>query len=155
MKTTLKNPTKSMNLICALLMALLVLLQFMPFWTVDGETVSVMHYMGFPDEHNNLSSWLDGTVSGGFMINDLVAWFFFTVVLAIVGVVLCIKYREKALVALIPSACGIVGVLYCINEQAFRLGQTWVLQLLMYILLLALAVCNLVFMVKGLSNQEE
>ena len=41
------NPVKVGNLLCALLMALLVVLQFVPFWNVEGEGISAMGYLGF------------------------------------------------------------------------------------------------------------
>jgi len=155
MKKLLRNPIKTINIVCVLLMTVLVLMQFLPFWTVEGETISVMHYMGFPDEHNNLTSWLDDTVAGGFAINNLVGWFFFTVALSIVGAVLCIKNWDKPLAGLLPGICGVVGIAYCVSEPAFRLGQTWVVQLLLYILLLALAACDIVVLVKKIAAREK
>ena len=154
MKISVKNPVKTVNLLCAAVMILLVLMQFLPFWTVEDTGVSVMGYMGFPDDHSNLTSWLDDTVSGGFVINNLVGWFFFTTALSIVGSVLCIRYREKSLIALLPAACGIVGILYCASEPAFRLGQGWILQLLLYCLLLVLPVLSILHWAKGLINEN-
>lgn len=134
------NPVKVGNLLCALLMALLVVLQFVPFWNVEGEGISAMGYLGFPDDHSNLTSWLNQSVEGGFEINQIVGWVFFGTVACIVGVILCVKYREKAPAALMPVMAGILGLLYCATEPAFRMGSVWVLHLVLYILLLGLAV---------------
>ena len=36
-----KNPIKGLNLLCAVLMAVLLVLQFVPFWTVEDTQVSI------------------------------------------------------------------------------------------------------------------
>ena len=144
----MKNPTKTVNLVCVLLMAVLVLLQFTPYWSVDGEGVSLMGYLGFPDDHSNLSSWLNSSIPGGFNINEIVFWVFFTAVLCIAGVILCLKFRESAAAALVPAAAGILGILFCVIEPAFRLGNLWVVYLLLYVALLALSLVPITGLVK-------
>lgn len=139
MKKRKVNPVKLGNLLCALVMAVLVVLQFVPFWHVDGEGISTMGYLGFPDDHNNLSSWLNSSIAGGFSINQIVGWVFFGTVACIVGVILCVKFRENAPSALMSAVAGIIGILFCVTEPAFRMGSLWGLHLVLYILLLGLA----------------
>lgn len=140
MKKLKENTVKTGNLLCALLMALLVVLQFVPFWNVEGEGISTMGYLGFPDDHSNLSSWLNSGIAGGFNINEIVGWVFFGTVACIAGTVLCIKFREHKAAALMTGIAAVLGILFCIMEPAFRMGSVWVLHLVLYILLLGLAV---------------
>lgn len=151
----MKNSTKTLNLACMLLMAVLVLLQFTPYWSVDGEGVSLMGYLGFPNDHSNLSSWLNSTIPGGFTINEIVSWILFTAALCIAGVILCLKYREKISAALVPAGAGLLGILFCVNEPAFRLGRLWVLYLLLYCVILILAVGNFVLWRKCCRNESK
>lgn len=146
----LKNPVKTVNWICALLMAILLILQFTPFWNVDGEGISLLGYWGFPDDHSNLTSWLDDTL-GGFNINEIVFWILFVVILCVAGLIVCMKNSDKHMALLLPAGVGLLGILFCICEPSFRLGQMWVLHLILYLALLALSVVSLVAHVKGIA----
>lgn len=146
MKKWKANPVKIGNLLCAFVMAVLVVLQFVPFWNVAGEGVSLMGYLGFPDDHNNLTTWLNEAIEGGFVINQIVFWVFFTTVACIVGVILCVRFREYKAPALEAGVAAVLGILFCITKPAFRMGSLWVLHLVLYILLLGLAAA--VFAVK-------
>ena len=43
-----KGSVKGLNLVCAVLMAVLLALQFVPFWTVEDSQVSISSYVWFP-----------------------------------------------------------------------------------------------------------
>lgn len=148
----LKNPVKTANRLCALIMLLLLILQFTPFWNVDGEGISLLGYWAFPDDHNNLSSWLKDTL-GGFDINEIVFWIMFVVAFCVIGVIVCLKNSQKGAVLIIPAGTGILGVLFCICEPAFRQGQVWGLHLLLCLLLVAVPV--LVWIIQSRGNFEE
>lgn len=132
----LKNPVKTANRLCALIMLLLLILQFTPFWNVDGEGISLLGYWAFPDDHNNLSSWLKDTL-GGFDINEIVFWIISIFAICIIGVIVCLKTSEKWAALLAPTGAGLLGLMFCFCEPAFRQGLVWVLHLLLYLLLLA------------------
>lgn len=148
----LKNPVKTVNWICAALMVVLLVLQFMPFWSIDGEGVSLLGYWGFPDDHSNLTSWLDSTL-GGFNINEIVFWIIFVAALCVVGAIICLKNSDKIMALLLPAGTGLLGLLFCICEPSFRLGQVWILHLLLFLLLLVLPIA--VFAIKAQGKIEE
>lgn len=148
----LKNPVKTANRLCALLMMLLLILQFTPFWSVDGEGTSILGYWGFPHDHNNLTSWLDDTL-GGFMIEEIVFWIISIFAICIIGVIVCLKNSEKWAALLVPAGAGLLGLMFCLCEPAFRQGLVWVLYLLLYLLLLA--VPAMVWIMKRQRRIEE
>jgi len=139
MKKLRSNSTLVLNLLMALVMALICVLHFTPFWNADGHTVSMMGYLGFPDDHSALTSWLDSRIDGGFAINRIVFWVFFPCVFSAVGTVLCVRFREHTAPAWMAAAVSVLGILFCILRPAFRLGTLWGLYLALYLLLLALA----------------
>lgn len=138
MKKLKENPRVVLNLMMALVMGLLAVLQFLPFWYVEGEGISPMGYLGFPDDHSGLTSWLASSVPG-YNINQIVFWIFFITAFCITGVILCIRFREKTAPALVPVTVFVLGILYWISSPVFRLGSVWVLHLVVYLLLLGLA----------------
>jgi len=54
------NRTSACNLICALLMIILLVLHFAPFWTYgeNGETASIQGYVWFPTDHGALEKYI-------------------------------------------------------------------------------------------------
>ena len=139
MKKLKSNTTLALNLLMALVMALLTILHFTPFWHVDGQSVSLMGYLGFPDNHSALTFWLDSRIDGGFLINQIVFWVFFPAVFSAAGAILCIRFREHTAPALMAVLVSVLGILFCILSPAFRLGTVWGLYLALYLLLLSLA----------------
>lgn len=138
MKKLKENPKVILNLMMALVMGLLAVLQFLPFWHVEGEGISPMGYLGFPDDHSNLTSWLASSVAG-YNINQIVFWIFFITAFCVAGVILCIRFREKTAPAVIPVIVFALGILYWTISPVFRMGTLWVLHLGLYLLLLGLA----------------
>ena len=150
----LKNPVKTVNWICALLMALLLILHVTPFWSVEGEGISLLDYWCFPDDHSNLTSWLDDSL-GGFDISEIVFWILFIVIFCVVGIYVGIKNREKVMGHLVPAGIGFLGILFCICEPAFRMGQVWVLHLILYLALLVLPAISLAARAKGVTEDAK
>ena len=139
MKKQKTNITLILNLLMALVMVLLTVLHFTPFWNVDGESISLMGYLGFPDDHSNLTSWLNSSIEGGFLINQIVFWVFFPAVFSVVGSILCIRFRGHVAPASVSLLTSVLGILFCILSPAFRLGTVWGLHLALNLLLLVLA----------------
>jgi hypothetical protein len=139
MKKRKPNTTLALNLLMALVMTLIAVLHFTPFWNAEGHSVSLMGYLGFPDKHNALTAWLNSSIAGGFEINQIVFWAFFPAVFSAAGTILCLRFREKTAPALMALLVSVLGILFCILSPAFRLGTVWGLYLALYLLLLSLA----------------
>lgn len=130
------------NLICALLMAALLVCQFLPFWTVEEETVSISAYVWFPSNHNNVTKMLEAEFEG-YSINNLIAGPVLVLVLGAAGLVLCVLKREYALTALMPAACGAAGLWGYLSKPYFRLGEHWMLHVALCAAMLIVAVVSL------------
>ncbi len=99
-----KNPIKGLNLLCAVLMAVLLALQFVPFWTVEDTQVSIGGYVWFPSDHKDLESQFSAQFED-YTINDTIVMPILILVLAAVGIVLSIVKVNSPLCALLPAAC--------------------------------------------------
>ena len=77
-KKLLANSNKILNYVCAVLLLVLLVTQFLPFWACDckdcnGEDISISEYVWFPDEHKKgLTQTLKDTYDKDFELNDLV-----------------------------------------------------------------------------------
>ncbi|MGN1021358.1 MAG: hypothetical protein ACI4O7_13425 [Aristaeellaceae bacterium] len=132
--------TRIMNIACAVLALVLLVLQFTPFWYMGGETepVSIGGYVWFPSDHGEVTSYLQEQVSSDFKVNDVIAMPILVLLLSVATIVLCVWKMSNPLVSLLPIACGLCGVWGFLAKAAFRLGSTWGFQFALCIALIAL-----------------
>lgn len=140
------NRTPILNVICAVLMLVLLVLQFMPFWTYSdpATSVSIQGYIWFPGDHTGLDKALKESVSADYSINDVLLMPILTLVLGAVGIVLCLIQSDNPFVSLLPAACGLAGTWGYLTGAAFHVGSGWEFHLILCIALLALGLISLI-----------
>jgi len=148
-----KNKWATCNWICALLMIVLLVMQFTPFWYYGeaGESCSISGYVWFPSDQKDLESWL-GTQADGHDLNSFVGMPILVLVLSAVGAVLCLIKPDKGMISLLPTLCGVVGGIAYLTTPALKLGSGWAWHLLICIALLALGIYSLVQWGKDMKN---
>ena len=133
---------KGLNLLCAVLCAVLLALQFVPFWAEEDGQVSIGGYIWFPSDHKTLDSQLSAEIEG-YAIGDVVPLAVLLLVLSAVGIVLCILRMNNALSALVPLVCGLIGTFGYLLQPAYRMGAGWQLHCLVCVAMAALAAVTL------------
>ena len=143
---------KGLNLLCAVLCAVLLVLQFVPFWAEGDGQVSIGGYIWFPSDHKTLDSQLSAEIEG-YSINDAVPLAVLLLVLSAVGIVLCILRMNNALSALVPLACGLIGTFGYLLQPAYRMGAGWQLHCLVCVAMAALAAVTLAAGLRRMRQQ--
>lgn len=141
--------SKICNIMCILLMGVLLVLHFMPFWSYDGMSTSIQSYIWFPADHAPLDAYIAGQVGGEYSINSILLMPIIVLVATVIGIVLCISMSDNILVGLVPLGCGIVGVWGYLTKGAFQLGTNWVLHLVVCIAMIAVAALRMFFQAKN------
>lgn len=139
---------KICNILCIVLMGVLLVLHFMPFWSYDGISTSIQTYVWFPTEHADLGTYIAGQVGGDYNINSIVLMPVLVLVLTVIGIVLCIIKSENLFVGLLPLGCGLIGIWGYLSKAAFRLGTNWVLHLMVCIAMVAAGALKMYFLAK-------
>ena len=132
------------NAFCALLLAILVVLQFVPFWELNGEQVSISGYVWLPTEHTELTSYFADKISPEFKVDSLVLSSLLQLVVPVAGIVLFLYDRESIFVPCCTAAAGAGGVWSFLCKPAFRFGMNWPMHFAFTILLFAVAMIPLV-----------
>lgn len=147
------NKGAMVNVICAVLMAILLVLQFTPFWHYGeaGENCSIGSYVWFPNDHNDLEKWL-GTQAEGHDLNSFVGMPILILALSALGAVMCFIKPDSGWTALFPTACGVTGMIGYLTNEALKLGVGWIWHLLICIALLALGLVGLGQWVNEMKN---
>lgn len=137
----MKNLTKICNLTCVLLMVLLLVLQFVPFWhygEASGESTSISSLIWFPGDNGSCEKYLKAN-DPDFAIDQLLGTAIGILVLSAAGIVLCAMKSDRAWTALFPAGCGLIGTVGYLRHPALQLGSAWQLHLMLSIALLLLA----------------
>ena len=147
MKKKLRN-TKWIGIAVAVLMFILVILQFVPFWRYQGESLSIAGYIWRPYEHSEFTSLFKSYFGKEFKVSLMFAMPMVITLLAnTVGTVFCaIKHSSKA-VYLLPIVSAVSGLYGYWAAPAFQLGSSWIIHLVLYVLMMAVGVCG--FIVAG------
>ena len=135
------NKTVVWNVLGAVLMAILLVMQFTPFWQYGeaGESCSISSYVWFPNDNGDVESWLEGQIED-FSINDVILVPILVLLLGFLGVVICLLKRDARMAALLPTACGAVGTIGYLGNAALKLGNNWGFHLLLCIAIAAAGV---------------
>lgn len=143
---------KTCSILCAALMLALILCHWMPFWTVNGESVSLQQYVWNCTEHGEVTKYLE-SVDAQFNINDFVTLPLFIFIAAVVGAVFCLAKPRSLWASLLPAISGLLGVIAYLTDPALQAGSLWVLHLLLCVAILAVAVVTFYFRSKAKGEE--
>ena len=140
---TKKYPSVTLcNAICIILLAALLILQFTPFWELNGQQISIGGYIWFPTSHENLTSHFQEAINADFKVDSLVLASLIQLLLPAAGIGLLIYNRESIFVPVCTAVCGAGTVWSYLSKAAFRLGYNWYLYLVLGIILMVAAIAS-------------
>ncbi len=131
---------KILSFVVAVLMLVLLILQYQPFWTVGKETVSIAEFIWRPKEHKDFTKYFENFYSDvlhtsvKFSMNHINIAHISIFVCCIVGMILCCARPGKWIFYLLPIYGGIAGACGYAQSFIYQLGQNWVLHMILCIL---------------------
>lgn len=151
-----KNYKSVCNYICAGLMLVLLVLQFLPgYWTAqkakpekDGtyktDSASLQGYMWVPSEHTVLEDYFDDLYGDGLVMNDAVMMPVVTLACGVLQLVLCAFMSHKSTLTILPAIAGVFGVTGYLGYPIYRLNGLWVVHFVLAVLILIVSAASLV-----------
>ena len=141
--------TKIFNWISIVLMGVLLLLQFLPFWNIDGVSVSIQGYIWLKPGDEQIGEYLAPYLNVGdsFLINKVIAMPLLVLVLVLTGIVLNLIFNN-IYTTVLPLLCGVIGAWGYLAKPAFQLGTGWVLHLVVCIAIFVVAGIKMYFLIK-------
>lgn len=141
------------NLICAILMGVMLILQFVPFWESTDGSVSINSMVWLSYAHGDLERSLAAAVGESFSLNKLVVAPIFQTVTALVGIFVCLRWNDNAFSSLLPAACGILGLWGYLAVPGMQMGNMWILHLIVSAAMLVVAVVSAASGIGSLSKE--
>lgn len=136
---------KSLSYIVMVLMLILLVLQFAPFWSADGVGVSIAKYTWLPlnaDECKVLTEQLTGQIAG-YEINSFVGASLIFEICFIFGSLICLTNASSPISSICPLIGSVTGIYSFLAVPALKLGSTCSIQLILCIVLLVVAAFNM------------
>ena len=134
-----------LNIVGVVLILALVLCHFIPFWTVEGETMSVWEYIGFPKQHKNVTTFFTKNVDANYHINNIVLMPSFAIFLGALAVIFAFKNSDDLWFSLFPAVVGVLGIRDYLLQPVYQYGNMWFIPLIVSILMFLVAVAAIVF----------
>ena len=141
--------TKIWNYVSAVMMLVVLVMQFMPFWHYDGMSTSIQTYIWFPTDQKDLTSYLTAQLGADYNINSIVLAPIVILVSYVAGIVLAVIKGDNPWCKLVPIIGSLVGIWGFLVKPAYHLGSAWVVQL---ILCIGVAATAVIAMVKELKE---
>lgn len=141
--------TRTINIICVLIMILLIVLQWTPFWTFESakngtQSASIQQYIWTPTELTDLTKSLQAkTGISDLSVEKIMLTPLFELILFIAALLLCTWKGNRPLTAIIPIAMGLIGIFGYLSNPAFQLGYGWSFHLVLCVVLKDLGIVNL------------
>ena len=139
----MKNYSRIFNYVCAVLMLLLLITQFLPFWSCDctkacdgGDVLSISDYVWFPSDHKQGLTKDIGKVVDDFEVNDVVLTPVLILAASVLGIVFCTLKAKNPLMGIFPFIAGLAGTIGYLTDPVLQMGQNWQLHLVASILVL-------------------
>lgn len=126
-----KTTVSLLGIVSAVLMLALLILQFTPFWSANGDAASVQGMTWFPSNHSGLNDYFSSELGSNYSLNTLVLPTICILVLAAVGIVMSIIKPRAAANGWFTFGCGICGIWGYLFMPVYQLGSGWVLPLIL------------------------
>ena len=143
MLKTIEGRTKVFNYVCAGLTLILLVLQFTPFWNYNGQSASINGYVWLKPQDTTILSWFTSQLGTSVNVNSVVISSVLILLLGAAGVILCVMKSHISLIALLPASASLCGIYAFALKPVFRLGSTWIIQLVLCIAILAAAILTI------------
>ena len=139
------NIVKYLSFALAIVILALLVMQFLPFWTTEKETVSINDYLWMPNEHKSVTKLFKAELDDKkFDPIKIVLWPVLTLVLGVAGIILCFIKKDTLLPHLMTILCGLAGMLTYLTNPVYQWGANWIVHLIVAIVVLVAGVAGLV-----------
>lgn len=123
--------------VCAFLLLVLLVLQFVPFWHYEGGASSISTYLWFPNKNVAVTSSIKAVLGKTFEVGQIVIGCIAVLASSVLGLVTCIIGQKSIGAPFTAILAGVIGVGAYLAVPALQLGSFWGVHLAVSILIVA------------------
>ncbi len=134
---------------CVFLSIVMVAVQWVPFWTIDGKKYSISDLVWFIYKNSEIKTFLS-SLDAANTVNDAVLVPLFILIAAIATFLACFMSKSKGYVVA-PILCALITIVGYPVRAELRAGFLWFLHLIPAVLMLGAVVLEIL----GVFNKKE
>ena len=149
--------TSTCNIIAAILMVILLIFQFTPFWEYGEnpvESVSIQEYIWFPTDHEGLNKHFEAETGTTYTVNSILIPFLPLLFTGVLGIFFCLAKSMHTWVAICPIITGGLGAAGFLTKEVMRLGSSWHVQMIICVALLVVGIISILLDRKDAKNND-
>lgn len=156
MRSFKENPTKAWNTVCAVLILVLLVTQFLPFWHygTPDQTVSISSFVWLLTDHDAVSGALSEATGAAVTVNTVFAPAVLLLCFGVASLALILWKSESGLVAAVPLLTAAMGFWQYLGKSAYRLGDGWVLHFALCAVLAAVSMWRICVWAKQCAEER-
>ena len=122
---------KVINIVCAVLMLALIVLQFLPFWTVGDNTLSAQKFTWFCTHNTDVNKFFKAEFGDVYSLNTTILPTLGILVFGGLGVVFSLLKASKSINWLWAFLCGGLScVIGYLTTPTYQLGSNWIVHVI-------------------------
>ena len=123
---------KITNIVCAVIILALVVLQFMPFWTVGETTLSAQEYIWFCRHHIDFEDFFIQQLGDAFSLNAAVLPTVGILAFGCLSIYFCIAKSNKSANWVWTILCGGLSCVFgFLTTPVYQMGSNWIVHLIL------------------------
>ena len=139
-----------LNIVCAVLMLAVFVLQFVPYFIVGDKSLSIQSYVWFSTHHNDVTRVLSKVTDARFPANELAMTAVLSLVMGLLAPILCIKNSKKLGMAIMYVAAGLVCGIGYLTSPVFQTNDLWIVMAAANLAAVALSIPAMVLIAKNI-----
>ena len=126
-------------------MLVLFVLELLPYWSYQGESVSIAGYVLRPYEHSTFTTLFRSYFGKKYRITLMFGLpMFLNLAGNSAGAVLCALRSSRSTSYLVPIACGGLGLYALLAGQPYQLSSLWLPMVILYAMELVLGIAGII-----------
>lgn len=162
-----KNYKIICNVVCAVLMVALLVLQFLPgYWSQKSDTpdkngnyitdtTSLQGYIWMPEKYEVLDEYFKDLYGKKFELNQIILMPVVSLVFGTIGAVLALAKRRNKTTSKLGVLVGVIGVYGYLSHPIFQLNAMWIAHLVICILIALVGLTSVVISVMEKSAAKK
>ncbi len=140
--------SKILSFVLVVVMLLMLVMQFQPFWSTEDDEASLAGYIWVPKSHRALTKYFKNMYKDEFNLvfnmNNIFPMPVMVFACCILGIIVSMWKPGKWFSFLLPVLGGFYGAQGYLSQRIFQLGQNWQLHLMICIAILLLGLAGLI-----------
>ncbi len=136
--------TKKCSIVCGVLTLILLILHFVPYWSFEGETLSLGGYVWLDPSNPQFAQYVLHNTGAEANVNPIIFMSVFIILFGILGAGVSFWKPKNGYVTLVADIAALAGIVFFIASPMLRLSFMWIIQFIICIAIIVFSILAIV-----------